>query len=158
MKALLVAFACAVAMSAGAAGVTVDAAVVAPIHQFIDSFNKGDEKAAEAAHVAEPIIIDEVAPHHWQGHGSFKAWVNDLDKHDKAGGVTDGFVKLGDVIRQEINGDTAYVVMACDYLFKQKGVSMKAPAQMTFALQKEKDGWRISGWTYSAPQGTPAKP
>jgi ketosteroid isomerase-like protein len=158
MRALLVAFALAVPMSADAAGVTLDAAVAAPIHQFIDSFNKGDVKAAEAAHVAEPIIIDEVAPHQWQGHGSFKAWMDDLDKHDKARGVTDGAVKLGDAIRQEINGGHAYVVMACDYLFKEKGVSMKAPAQMTFSLRKERDGWRISGWTYSGSQATPVKP
>jgi ketosteroid isomerase-like protein len=158
MRALLVALACTVAMSTNATAVTADVAVTAPIHQFIDNFNKGDEKAAEATHVAEPIIVDEVAPYHWQGHGSFKAWLGDLDKHDKAHGVTDGLVKLGDPIRQEIDGDHAYVVMACDYLFKQKGVSMKAPAQMTFALQKDKDGWRISGWTYAAPRGTPVKP
>ena len=158
MRTLLVALVCTVAMSASAAGVAVDATVTAPIHQFIDNFNKGDVKAAEATHVAEPIIVDEVAPYRWQGHGAFKTWLDDLDKSDKAHGVTDGFVKLGDPIRQEISGDNAYVVMACDYLFKQKSVSMKAPAQMTFALQKEKDGWRISGWTYAAPQGTPVKP
>lgn len=158
MKALVIALACAVAMSANAAGVTLDAAVAAPITQFIDNFNKGDTKAAEAAHVAEPIIIDEVAPFHWQGHGSFKAWLDDLGKHDKAAGITDGLVKLNDPIRQEISGDNAYVVMASDYLFKQKGVAMKAAAQMTFALKKEKNAWRISGWTYSSPQGTPVKP
>jgi hypothetical protein len=158
MKALLIALACTVTMGASAAGVVVDPAVAAPIRQFIDNFNKGDTKAAEAAHDAEPIIIDEVAPFHWQGHGSFKAWVDDLDKHDKAAGITDGFVKLNDPIRQEIDGDNAYVVMACDYLFKQKGVAMKAAAQMTFALKKEKNSWRISGWTYSSPQGSPTKP
>jgi len=49
--------------------------------------------------------------------------------------------------------DRAYVVMAAQYTFKQKDVPMETTAQMTFAPTKEKDGWRISRWTYSAPQG-----
>jgi len=37
----------------------------------IDSFNKGDPAAAEAANVSTGvIIIDEVAPHLWQGPGA----------------------------------------------------------------------------------------
>jgi len=34
---------------------------------------------------------------------------------------------------------------------------MKAPAQMTFTLAKVKGGWRIAGWTYSAPRAAPAQ-
>src|SRR5512146_1542866 len=71
------------------------AGLMTPIRQFIDSFNKGDIKTAEATHVAAPTIIDEVAPHHWQGQGAFQAWAGDLDKDAKAKGQTDEKVTLG---------------------------------------------------------------
>jgi len=124
----------------------------AEVRQFIDAFNKGDIKAAEATHVAEPIIIDELPPYHWQGRHAFQAWLGDLTKHDTAAGVTDGNMKLGDVLRQEVTGNHAYVVVATDYSFKQKGTPMHEPSQMTFALKKEKAGWRIVGWTFAGPK------
>lgn len=125
------------------------------IKRFIDSFDKGDIAAAEATHAADVVIIDEVEPYVWQGRDAFKHWLADLEKHDTAGGVTDGNVKLGETLREEITGDTAYVVMATDYTFKQKGVAMKEPSQMTFALRKERDGWRIAGWTFAGPKPKP---
>src|SRR5262245_46226510 len=127
---------------------------VATVRQFIDSFDKGDVKAAAATHAADVAIIDEVPPYQWQGRDGFKMWLDDLTKHDTAAGVTDGNVKLGNVIREEVSGDHAYVVMASDYSFKQKGVAMHEPSQMTFALRKEKDGWRIVAWTFAGPKAT----
>jgi len=150
-KALLIL--CAFLATGGVA--TADSAdPVNEARQFIDAFNKGDIKAAEATHVAEPIIIDEIPPYQWQGRGSFKAWLGDLTKHDTAGGVTDGNMKFGDVIRQEMAGDHAYVVVATDYSFKQNGTPMHEPSQMTFALKKGKAGWRIVGWTFAGPKPT----
>jgi ketosteroid isomerase-like protein len=125
------------------------------VRQFIDAFDKGDIKAAEATHAADVAIIDEVAPYQWQGHGAFKTWLDDLTKHDTANGVTDGNVKLVNTIREEVTGDHAYVVMASEYTFKQKGVPMKEPSQMTFALRNERDGWRIVAWTFAGPKPTP---
>jgi len=124
----------------------------APVWQFIDAFNRGDIKAAEETHVAEPIIIDEVPPYQWQGRDSFKTWLGDLTKNDTAAGVTDGHMTLGDVIRREVTGDHAYVVAATDYSFKLKGTPMHEASQMTFALRKEKAGWRIVGWTFAGPK------
>jgi hypothetical protein len=31
---------------------------------------------------------------------------------------------------------------------------MHEPSQMTFALKKEKAGWRIVGWTFAGPKPT----
>ena len=70
LAAALIAFL--LSMPAFAAG--ADDALLAPIHQFIDGVNKGDMKAAAAAHVAAPAILDEVAPHNWQGEGAVDKW------------------------------------------------------------------------------------
>ena len=149
----LVLIACVV--MAAAAGGTEKADPGATVHRFIDAFNKGDIETAEATHAPDVAIVDEVAPYQWQGHGAFKAWLDDLTKHDTANGVTDGNVKLGNTIRQEVTGDHAYVVVASEYTFKQKGVAMKEPSQMTFALRNGRDGWRIVAWTFAGPKPTP---
>lgn len=119
------------------------------IHAFIDNFNKGDAAAAEAAHVAEPTIIDEVAPHHWAGAGAFKAWAGDLEKNDKAAGISNEKVTLGKASRTVIDGDTAYVVVSATYTYKQKGKAMVEPASMTYALTKDGEAWKIAGWSWN---------
>jgi len=55
-----------------------------------------------------------------------------------------------------VSGQTAYVVVAATYTFKQKGVAMREPAQMTFSLAKEAAGWKIAGWTWTGPDPVPA--
>ena len=112
----------------------------AAIHQFLDSFNNGDLEGAQAAHADSVVIVDA------------------LTKYDAANGVTDGHMAMGDTIREDLSGDSAYIVMATVYSFKEHGVAMHAAAQMTFALRKADAGWRISAWTYSAPSGTPVQP
>ena len=39
--------------------------VMAPVHQFVDGFNKGDTKSALAACADQTSIIDEFPPHEW---------------------------------------------------------------------------------------------
>ncbi len=49
--------------------------------------------------------------------------------------------------RVEVEGDGAYVIVPAVYSFKEKGVLMRAAAQMTFALKKGAGGWLIHAWT-----------
>jgi hypothetical protein len=127
-----------------------EAELLAPVHQFVDSFNKGDAAGAEAANVSTGIaIVDEVPPHLWQGAGAFKAWSGDLDKHDKAAGMTEQQVTLGKVHLAESNADTAYIALDAVYSYKQNGAAMREPAQMTFALRKVAGGWKIAAWTWT---------
>lgn len=130
-------------------------APIATVQRFLDAFNKGDLKTAEATHATEVAIVDEMPPYHWRGREAFKAWLADLTEYDAARGVTDGHMKLGDLVREETTGDAAYVVVATEYTFKQNGTPMREPSQMTFALKKEKAGWRIVGWTFAGPKPTP---
>ena len=160
MKSTILGLACVAAFSTAstATATAANAQLEAPIHQFIDAFNKGDVKAAGATHLASGIsIIDEVPPHNWQGPKAFGTWAADLTKNDKAAGISDEKVTLGAVTREVMSPDTAYVIVAATYTFKQKGVAMREPAQMTFALKKDSGAWKIAGWTWSGPDPTPAK-
>ena len=129
---------CLLAVTGNAAAVALDSQVAAPIHRFIDGFNAGDTKSAEAAHEKmDLVIVDAVPPYQWQGANAFTTWLADLRKHDEAAGVTDGRMKLGAPIRQEVAGDRAYVVPNVTYSIKSRGVPAQAAAQMTFALRRE---------------------
>jgi hypothetical protein len=145
----------------GVAGQAAPAAKgpMAPIRQFVDDFNKGDNAGAKATHVASPSIIDEVAPHAWNGPGAFDAWSKDLQKDATSRGDTDGKVVLGSTIRSQIDGDTAYVVIHATYDYNEKGQATAEPASFTFALHKQAGGWKIASWAWngSTPHAVKAK-
>ena len=158
MKPAVLGLAClAAAASVSAAAAAGNAALEAPIHQFIDDFNKGDAAGAAAANLPSVSIIDEVPPHLWVGPKAFATWAADLAKDDMAHGISEEAVALGAVKREVVSGKTAYVVIAATYNFKQNGMAMHELAQMTFAMKKTVDGWKIAGWTWTGPNPTPAK-
>lgn len=156
MKSILFAAGAALLLAAPAAH-AANPALEAPLHQFLDSFNKGDAKGARASHVAAPSIIDEIGPHAWSGPGAFDRWSRDLDKDAKIRGITDQSVTLGAPTREVISGSKAYVITPATYAYKQKGVPMREVAQMTFALTKVGAGWKISAWTWTGPDPSPVK-
>ena len=132
--------------------------VIKPIRQFIDAFNKGDEKSAFAAYaVGDILIVDEFAPHSWAGPHAPQDWAAAYDKHAKATGVSDGQVKYGEPTRAEIEGDVAYVIVPTVYLYKENGKAMKEEGQLTVVLHAESGAWKISAWTWSGVKPHPAE-
>lgn len=124
--------------------------VVATVHQFNDSLNKGDAKTALAACAAPSSIIDEFPPHEWQGPTACADWANDFEAYNKKTGVTDPNVKLGKPKHVDITGDRAYVVVPATYTYKENGKRhTESHSILTVALQKGADGWRITGWAWT---------
>jgi len=148
------------AMGAAANAGTPDAELMAPIQRFMDSFNKGDAAAAAATHspTADLTIIDEVPPYLWHGAQAFQAWSADLERDDKAHGITDQGVTISAPLRVEASGDGAYVVVPAVYAFKERGVAMSESARMTFVLKKDAGGWLIHGWTWTGPKAETVAP
>ena len=124
--------------------------VMATVDQFVNGFNKGDTKSAASACSDETSIIDEFPPHEWHGPGSCLKWMNDYDADAKKNGITGGIVTLGKPLHLDVTADRAYVVIPSDYIFKRNGKTVKETGSMfTFALQKEKAEWRITGWAWA---------
>lgn len=146
------------AASIPGAACAADPQIAATIQKFIADFNKGDAAGAASTHLASGVsIIDEVPPYAWQGKDAFGAWANALMSNDKAAGISEEKVTLGAVKRELVTGSTAYVIMEATYSFKQKGLAMREPAQMTYALTRTAEGWKIAGWTWTGPDPKPAK-
>lgn len=125
--------------------------LMAPINQFIN----GTPDEAQAACLSDANIIDEVPPYLWSGRGACQRWWADLMAHDKAAGITDQKVTIGTPSRKEVVGDMAYVIVPAVFTFTQKGVAMREPATITYALKQQRSGWKIAGWTWT---GRAAKP
>jgi ketosteroid isomerase-like protein len=139
-----------VVLAAGPKASSEKAAVMAPVTQFVDAFNKGDTKTAAAICADQTSIIDEFPPHEWHGAGACLTWMNDYDADAKKNGITDPVVTLGKPLHVDVTGDRAYVVVPADYVFKKKGVVTRESASiLTVALQKVAAGWRVTAWSWS---------
>jgi ketosteroid isomerase-like protein len=127
-----------------------EAAVMAVANQFLDGFNKGDEKAMLAAGSDQMSIIDEFPPHEWHGAGSFAKWLADYDIDAKRNGITDAFVTFGKASHVDVTGDDAYIVLSADYAFKRNGKpEAETGSILTISLHKGPDGWRMTGWAWA---------
>ncbi|MBV8246733.1 MAG: nuclear transport factor 2 family protein [Candidatus Eremiobacteraeota bacterium] len=127
------------------------ASVMAPVHQFFDGFNQGDEKRALAACAPFVSIVDEVPPHAWHGASACSNWARDYAADGARKNVTDGVVTLGTLRTISVDGSTAYVIVSARYVYKVRGKPASEPhATFTAALTKTGAGWRIAAWTWTA--------
>ena len=129
---------------------SADAAVLAPVRQFVDAFNKGDVKTMLASCADQTSILDEFPPHEWHGAGACGKWASDFDADAKKNGITDGVVTLSKPSHVDITADRAYVVVPASYTYKQKGKTVSEVGSIiTLTLQKIPAGWRITGWSWA---------
>src|SRR5690348_3260365 len=91
------------------------AAVLAPEHQFVDGFNKGDMKTMLATCAEQTSILDEFPPYEWHGAGACSKWAADYDADAKKNVITDGKVTLSAPTHVDIVADRAYVVVPANY-------------------------------------------
>jgi len=139
-----------VVLAAGPAVASDRTDVMTHVRHFVDSFNKGDTKAAAAACADETSIIDEFPPYGWHGAGACTKWMDDYDADAKKNEITDGAVTLGNPRHVDITADRAYVVVPASYTYKKKGKLVKETGSMfTLVLQRDKEGWRVTGWTWA---------
>jgi ketosteroid isomerase-like protein len=150
MRKIIFSLALALPLLATAQAITQDSpAVMAPVHQFIDGFNKGDLKSAVAACADEASVIDDFPPHEWQGAGGCRKWADGFEALVKEEGITDAKIRLGKPRHVEVTDDRAYVVVAVTLDYKHQGKSKKLPSMFTASLHKETGGWRITGWAWA---------
>jgi hypothetical protein len=109
MPKLVVAVAIAVVVRAGPVVASQEADVIAPVHQFVDGFNKNDIKMAQAACVDQTFIIDDFPPHEWRGPRATSKWFHDLAALGKKYDMSDPFVTLLKPRQVHVTGTHAYL-------------------------------------------------
>ena len=123
---------------------------LAAAHKYLDAFNRGDVKAMAATFAVPGQILDGMAPHVWQGPTATEDWYKDVLREGKEHGASGYLVTVGEPLHNDINGDSAYIVLPATMTFDLKGTKVtQSGAVFTFALRKTADGWRVGAWAWA---------
>jgi ketosteroid isomerase-like protein len=122
---------------------------MAVVHQWVDAFNKGDGKAATSYCADGALIIDDFAPHVWQGPGACANWYKDYEAFVAKGQVTDPSVALGKSHHLDVDSGYAYLVTPATLTYAKAGKPVTEKAIVTMALKKGSSGWQITGWAWA---------
>jgi ketosteroid isomerase-like protein len=123
---------------------------IAAVHQYIDAFNNGDLTGMAAVFAFPGSILDAFPPHSWQGPSAVQDWYRAVLADGEKHGASDVFVTLGDATRDDVTGDSAYVVVPSTVSFAVAGKQVtQSGAFFTAALRRLPEGWRIAAWAWS---------
>ena len=123
--------------------------VAAVVQQYNDDFNKGDAKSAAALCTERTVIIDDFAPHLWQGATACQDWSDQLAALEKKSGISNDRVTRAKAWHLSVTGDRAYAVYPTQYSYKLNGKPVSEKGVWSFAMQKGPSGWRIAGWAWA---------
>jgi len=138
-------------LAAGPVAASEETDVMAVVHQWIDGFNKGDAKAADAACAHHGAIIDILPPHVWHGSGMCAQWWKDFNAYIAQNGITEPHAAPGKARHVDIDGTQAYLILPVTLTYKDHGKPTKETgsyAIMTFA--KGNSGWRMTSWAWAS--------
>jgi len=134
----------------GSAAETGQTVVMAAVRQFVDSFNKGDEKGMIAACASPASIVDDFPPHNWHGPTACADWLHAYDADAAKNGIAGGVVTMGTPWHVDVTGAWAYVVVPARYVYTRHGKTVvESGSVFTVVLQKAAAGWRIAAWTWA---------
>ena len=124
--------------------------VMAPVHQFVESFNNGDATTATEGCSSVTSIIDDFPQHEWHGAGACQKWMASYRAFTRENGLADMVITLGTPRHLDVAADRAYVVVPANYTIKDHGKLLtKSNSIVTFALKKSANVWRIIGWAWA---------
>ena len=133
----------------GAAAASDETDAMATVHKWVDAFNKGDGVTATSLCAVKAVIIDDFAPHVWQGSGSCANWYKAYEAFTANAQISEASVGLGKVSHLEVDSGHAYLVTPTTLTYKKAGKSVTDKAIVTMSLIKDSSGWRINGWAWA---------
>src|ERR1700744_4841083 len=79
----------------GAANASDKTDVMVIVHKWVDAFNMGEGKTGSSYCADGALIIDDFAPHVWQGSGACATWYKDYEAWAAKAQVMASSVALG---------------------------------------------------------------
>lgn len=137
------------ALSAGAAHATDKGDAMAIVTKWVDAFNKGDAKTASSYCTDSAVVLDDFAPHIWQGTGACAAWYKDYFPFAEKNQITGASVTLGKVRHLDVDAGYAYLVTPITLTSTKAGKPAVDKAIVTMSLKKDSSGWKITGWAWA---------
>lgn len=148
MKKLTVIIALA-AFASAAASASDRTDAMAVVHKWVDAFNKGDSQTGSSYCADGALIIDDFAPHVWQGSGACASWYKDYEAFAAKTRITGASVALGKTRHFDIDAEYAYLVTPTTLTYTKAGKRVTDKAIVTMALKNGGSGWQITGWSWA---------
>jgi hypothetical protein len=145
MRAVILGAACALLASPALAAGAADVSSV--VNKYAQAITAGDRNAP-AMCATSAVVIDDFAPHVWQGAGACAKWQMALGAMMKQNGMSGAKVSLGKPTSLQVNGDDAYGVYPAVFSYVQKGKAQSEKGAWTFAMKKTSGAWRLTGWAW----------
>jgi ketosteroid isomerase-like protein len=123
--------------------------VMAVVQQWVDAFNKGDGRTAASYCADGALIIDDFAPHVWQGSAACANWYRDYLAVIAQQQITGPKVAIGKGPHLDLDAGYAYLVTPTTLSFVKAGKPVTEKAIVTMALKKGSSGWQITGWAWA---------
>lgn len=122
---------------------------MAVVHKWVDSFNKGDGNTGASYCADGALIIDDFAPHVWQGPGACASWYKDYEAFTAKEQATAASVALGKTRHLDIDSGYAYLVVPTILKYTKAGRPVMERGIVTMSLKKGGSGWQITGWAWA---------
>jgi ketosteroid isomerase-like protein len=122
---------------------------MAVVHKWVDAFNKSDGKTGASYCADGTLIIDDFAPHTWQGSGACASWYKDYEAWAAKAEVTASSVTLGKPHHLDIDSGYAYLVAPTTLTYTKAGKPVTDKGLVTMSLKKGSSGWQITGWAWA---------
>jgi hypothetical protein len=140
-----------VAASVPARAADPDPGMRAAVDSFVKALNTNGPAGKSCAPSA--TIIDEFPPYVWDGPGACAKWLADIDKIEKAVGMTHVSFATGKTLYSSSSGPArGEIVVSTRLTGTIKGKAVIESAAWTFVLTKTGGTWQISGiaWGHTA--------
>jgi ketosteroid isomerase-like protein len=119
------------------------------VQNYVDAFNRGDADGMASCFGLPGSILDGMAPHIWTGPTAPRDWYRDVLIEGEHHGASAYTLTLGDVQRNDVTGDSVYLIFSAALTFQLKGQTMATPGLYTVVLNNTADGWLIQAWAWA---------
>jgi ketosteroid isomerase-like protein len=143
MRNLLIAIAMMISSAPVAAADRAD--VLGVVHRWADAFSQRSFNTDIAPCAEDAVVIDDLAPHVWQGPAACSRWFKAFEAWAGKAGASNAGITLGEIRHLDIEGDFAYLVAPVTLSYIKAGKPVNFPGMLTMTLHKRESGWRVAG-------------
>jgi hypothetical protein len=128
--------------------------LAAPVAALFTAFNADDRAKAVAMFAPAAPIVDEFAPYHFIGVGT---WWDAYGADATANHETDGVITAQPVRVWAVTGTHGWIVVPTAYRYTKHGATGRQTGLLTFTLSRASGGWLFTSMTWSLLTDSPVK-